>query len=337
MPTIDDLKMFQALPLDIKTAMTKVRIREWINYFGTDGVYVSFSGGKDSTVLLHLVREIYPDVEAVFVDTGLEYPEIKDFVRTFDNVIILRPEKSFKQVICDHGYPIISKDAAKKIYAARRGENWATKYFDSGLFYNGKTSRYCLERYKPLLNVDFMISHKCCDVMKKAPAHSFERKTGKIAIVATMTEESSLRRQAWLQTGCNAFDSKHRISKPMSFWTEQDVLQYIRENDLPIASVYGEIVETGKGGQVTFGGCGKLCTTGQRRTGCIFCGFGAHIEKESRFKALRSLHPKLYDYCIGGGAYGSDGIWRPDSSGLGMGHVFDVLNSIYGDGFIDYK
>lgn len=72
--TIQDLKMRQALPLDIKISMTKQRIREWINEFGVDGVYVSFSGGKDSTVLLHIVREMYPDVPAVFVDTGLEYP-----------------------------------------------------------------------------------------------------------------------------------------------------------------------------------------------------------------------------------------------------------------------
>lgn len=77
MPSKDELKILQALPLDIKIAKTQQRIREWVNRFGVDGVYVSFSGGKDSTVLLHIVREICPDVEAVFVNTGLEYPEIQ--------------------------------------------------------------------------------------------------------------------------------------------------------------------------------------------------------------------------------------------------------------------
>lgn len=71
--TIDDLAMLQALPLDVKIEKTKRRIKEWYDYW--DGqVYVSFSGGKDSTVLLDLVRNVcgYTDVPAVFVDTGLE-------------------------------------------------------------------------------------------------------------------------------------------------------------------------------------------------------------------------------------------------------------------------
>ena len=85
--TIDDLRQLQALPLNLKVALTKQRIRQWVQEFGESGVYVSFSGGKDSTVLLHLVRSLYPDVVAVFCDTGLEYPEIRDFVKTFDNVV----------------------------------------------------------------------------------------------------------------------------------------------------------------------------------------------------------------------------------------------------------
>ena len=66
MPSREDLKYFQAMPLDIKVAMTKTRIREWAKEYGTDGVYVSFSGGKDSTVLLHIARQMYPNIKAVF-------------------------------------------------------------------------------------------------------------------------------------------------------------------------------------------------------------------------------------------------------------------------------
>jgi 3'-phosphoadenosine 5'-phosphosulfate sulfotransferase (PAPS reductase)/FAD synthetase len=65
MPTIEDLRYFQRLPLDIKVAMTKTRIREWVNHYGINGVYISFSGGKDSTVLLHIARQDYPDIKAV--------------------------------------------------------------------------------------------------------------------------------------------------------------------------------------------------------------------------------------------------------------------------------
>ena len=125
MPTKDELKILQAYPLELKIAKTKLRIREWVNRYGTDGVYVSFSGGKDSTVLLHIVREMYPDVEAVFVNTGLEYPEIQQFVKSFDNVAILRPKMRFDEVIKKYGYPLISKEVSRKIYDARNGKEWA--------------------------------------------------------------------------------------------------------------------------------------------------------------------------------------------------------------------
>ena len=103
-----DLAQMQSLPLEAKIMMTKRRIRDWYDYF--DGqVYVSFSGGKDSTVLLHIAREVYSDIEAAFVNTGLEYPEIQQFVKSFENVTILRPELRFDEVIKKYGYPIIGK------------------------------------------------------------------------------------------------------------------------------------------------------------------------------------------------------------------------------------
>ena len=120
----------QSAPLEVKILMTQSRIREWVREFGTDGVYVSFSGGKDSTVLLHLVRELYPDVEAVFVNTGLEYPEIQRFVKTFDNVTVLYPEINFRQVISEHGYPMLGKYISEKIAAARNGKEWALKFLE---------------------------------------------------------------------------------------------------------------------------------------------------------------------------------------------------------------
>ena len=114
------LQSMQAASLGTKIALTKQRIREWVKAYGEDGVYVSFSGGKDSTVLLHLVREDYPDIPAVFVDTGLEYPEIREFVKTFDNVVWLKPRKNFRQVIQEYGYPFISKEVSECVYAAKK-------------------------------------------------------------------------------------------------------------------------------------------------------------------------------------------------------------------------
>ena len=155
-----------------------------------------------------------------------------------------------------------------------------------------------------------------------------------------MTEESDLRYHSWLRHGCNSFeDSKRQVSRPLSFWTNQDILNYIRKSNLKIASVYGDI--TRKNDQLSFDcfACEeKLCTTGCNRTGCVFCGFGVHLEKEeSRFQRLKRTHPKLYQYCIYGGAYDSDGFWKPDKNGLGMKYVFDSLNEIYGENFIRYE
>ena len=382
MRTKAELRQMQSLPLEYKIEMTIQRIKGWYeswvrftiendetgkqrfvtmrckDYFDKpplkdgewisdqrDGqVYISFSGGKDSTVLLHIARQIYPEIEAVFVNTGLEYPEIQKFVKSFDNVTILRPQMRFDEVIKTYGYPIISKEVSLKVDNARKGGCYRDDFIKGTDRERRCCGRYSLIKYAPILNTDFNISNFCCNVMKKAPAKDFEKHTGKKPILATMAEESRQREQTWLQNGCNAFDIKRPVSHPMSFFTEQDVLQYIKEYNIPIASVYGDVVYAENPEQMRiedFGndGCGtdRLCTTGCKRTGCIFCAFGAHIEKEpSRFQRLKDTHPRQYEYCIGGGEYDENGIWKPNKQGLGMGHVFDELNKIYGDGFIKY-
>ena len=329
--TKEDLTQMQSLPLEAKIVMTQRRIREWYEYWGGQ-VYVSFSGGKDSTVLLHLVREMYPDVEAVYVDTGLEYPEIRHFVKTFDNVTILHPNMRFDEVIKTYGYPLISKEVSQRIHEFKVARtNWAQERWDKVGIYANKAPRYDLTKWKPLRDSSIPVSHMCCKVMKKKPAKDFEKQTGKKPILATMASESVLRKTQWMKNGCNAFDAKRKTSQPMSFWTEQDVLQYIKQNNLPIATVYGDIVPCNKKGD-------KFCTTGCSRTGCIFCAFGCHLEKEpSRFQRLKETHPRQYEYCIEGGEYNENGIWIPNKQGLGMGHVFDEINKIYGEGFIKYK
>lgn len=106
----------------------------------------------------------------------------------------------------------------------------------------------------------------------------------------------------------------------MSFWTEQDVLEYIYTRKIPYAPVYGDIF---------IGEDGKYHTTGTQRTGCMFCMFGCHLEKEpNRFQRLAETHPKIYDYCIGGGSE-TDGIWQPDNHGLGLGKVLGYIGVSY--------
>lgn len=124
--THEELIQLQELLLEDKVRMTKMRIQQWYLAFESK-VYVSFSGGKDSTVLLHMARSMYPDIPAVFVDTGLEYPEIREFVKSVPGVTIVRPEIGFKQVLEKYGYPVISKEVADTVMYAQKGSEWALK------------------------------------------------------------------------------------------------------------------------------------------------------------------------------------------------------------------
>ena len=231
------LKMRQAMSLDDKIRFTQRRINEWVDHFGIGYIYISFSGGKDSTVLLDIVRKMYPEATAMYVDTGLEYPEIKQFVKTFPNVDIIRPEKMFNKVIEEYGFPIISKEVSECISQARialERNNGQYQYRLDALNgtrkdKNGKKSPYNYTKWKFLLDAPFKISNKCCNIMKKNPAHKYYKETGRAPIIATMTAESRLRESQYLKQGCNGFNNKIPTSTPMAFWTEQDVLKYLKD------------------------------------------------------------------------------------------------------------
>lgn len=319
-----DLAQMQSLPLRAKIIMTQQRIRQWYEYW--DGqVYVSFSGGKDSTVLKHIVDSMYDDVPSLFVNTGLEYPEIQKFAMTQKNVVTVRPEMRFDEVIKRYGYPVISKDVAQTVKTARRNKNTYRykKITGTATDKNGNKSIFNMPQWKFLMEAPFETSSQCCDVMKKRPIHKYEKETKRKPIIATMASESINRKTAWMKNGCNAFEAKKPKSQPLSFWTEQDILLYLKIHNVPYCSVYGDIVidEKVDGENVLEGQINlidyldcheetdKLKTTGCSRTGCIFCMFGCHLEKEpNRFQRLKETHPKQYKYCISGGEM-VDGKW----------------------------
>ena len=242
MPEAWQLTQMQGLPLELKVKKTILRIREWYEAWDGD-VFVSFSGGKDSTVLLHIARSIYPGIEAVFDDTGLEYPEIRDFVKTIENVTWIKPKMSFRKVIDKYGYPVVSKSVANTLRGGDKVGSYRWKKLHGQVFLkNGSPSKFNCEKWRFLLDAPFKVSDECCDVMKKRPFHQYERDTGRKSIVATMADESTMRKNSWEKYGCNAFDRvKGPQSRPMSFWTEKDVLLYIVTRKLSYARVYGQI------------------------------------------------------------------------------------------------
>ena len=125
-----ELYRLQALPLDEKIAIAQKAIREFVEHFGVDGIYISFSGGKDSTVLIHLCRQLYPDLVGLYSDTGLEFPEIRDFVQTFDNITIVTPKMHHREMLKKCGYPVVSKEQAEWIYRIRSGTSSGAEHED---------------------------------------------------------------------------------------------------------------------------------------------------------------------------------------------------------------
>lgn len=281
-----NLAKLQALKFDDKILYSTVKIKEF--YLAHKGqVYVSFSGGKDSTVLLHLVRSIYPDVPAVYIDTGLEFPELRDHVKATDNVVWLKPEKSFRQVIMECGYPVVSKQVAKVVDQAQRGQ-------PNGLHRISFDGRYGFKRYAYLKDAPFRVSEKCCDVMKKKPAKAYFKETGRCPYLGMHADESALRRDIWEREGENIETTKIPSSSPLAIWTDRDVWDYIHRYNLSYPSVYD---------------------MGYPRTGCVFCMFGITVDR-NRFVRLKATHPNLHEYCM-----------KPiERGGLGMKDVLEYMS-----------
>ncbi|MCQ4924995.1 phosphoadenosine phosphosulfate reductase family protein [Tissierella carlieri] len=286
------LRQLQGAPLDHKIDFTIERLKRY--YGGGNGSYISFSGGKDSMVLLDIVRRNKIGINPVFIDTGLEYPEVREIGYKYAFEVI-KPKMTFKQVLDTYGYPVISKSQAMAIRKLTT-QNLSEEYKNKLLHGDERgTAGKLSNKWHYLLEAPFKISEQCCDVMKKRPAHEFVKRILKenrvvlTAITAEMAEESMNRQNQYVKSGCFQNNQYPKFT-PMGFWTEQDVLEYIYRYELPIASIYGDIKKDWMG---------KYYLTGVKRTGCIYCMLGVHLEPQpNRFQLMHDTHPKLYDYCI---------------------------------------
>jgi len=330
-----ELTMLQSLPLDIKIAKTKLRIREAIEHFGVDGVYVPVSGGIDSTVLSHIVEQYQKEwnipkesIPRVNSNTGNEYDGVLAMARKISDIEV-RPKMTPYEVWTYEGYPVASKKTSRMIRDIQNPteKNYNTRnLYLTGIKINGeKGSSQCklAKRWYPFIdeNQEFKIkcSEKCCDILKKEPLKRYEKENKRIPLIGTMADEGGSREQGYLQTGCNAFENKK--SMPIGFWTKQDILEYVLKYNIEIAPEYGEIKRNEEG---------KLYTTLEERTGCFCCTFGVQFEKgENRFQRMKRLYPQKYKFCIEGGEVNENNEWVP-KNGLGMAKVLDRMGIDYG-------
>lgn len=295
----------QCLPLEAKVQMTLARIRDWYNHWDGE-VYVAFSGGKDSTVLLDLVWSLYPDVPAAFSNTGLEYPEIVQFVKDLKQrypertIDIIRPKRTFRDVVLNEGYPVVSKKVARQLRILKTKKDdpaWAHTYrlYDTGVKQDGTPGAAASKipkKWRKLLKEDWNATELCCDALKKEPLDTYAKTTGRKRMMGIMAAEGGIRAK---REHCNIFDSQDPSSAPMLFWSDGDVWEYIRKKDLPYSPIYDQ---------------------GEESTGCMFCGFGVDQESvPNRFGRMKYSHPKQWKYCI---------------EDLKMGRVLEAVGVDYG-------
>lgn len=280
-----ELHMLQSLPLQDKVFMTQDLINEAISLYGKEHVYLSFSGGKDSTVLSHIVRMQHPSILHVFSDTSCEYPETISFVKTMQesglNIVTVIPTDrygvpwNFDRVVQEYGYPLFSKAVANGIRTYRHAQSEETR--QHSLDYMSRR----FPKYLPFLKEN--ISDLCCEKLKKGPLKTYARKNALYcSIIGTLATESKTRRDDWLRYGSNIFEiKKDNQSRPLSFWTDADIYQYIQQYKVKIATIYD---------------------LGYQRNGCMYCGFGITSEKRkygmNRFERLQRTHPEEYKWMV---------------------------------------
>lgn len=278
------LLSLREMNLESKIIQTRFLIRQAVTEFGLDKVYISYSGGKDSTVLSHIAKSMYPDILHLFANTTNEYPETLQHIKwereeNHTNIITVIPKDvhgkiwTFKKVVERYGYPMFSKRISNAIRTYQHTLSDDTRQHSLD-YIDRNFKKY--SKYKEL-----PISDKCCDKLKKEP---LRRKAKELelecAILGILASESYQREKEWLEYGCNVFHKRHdNQSKPLSFWTDEDILEYIERYNVKIP---------------------KLYEMGYTRNGCMYCGFGVHLEPEgcNRYQRLKKTHPVQYSYFI---------------------------------------
>lgn len=283
----------QKLPLDIKIKYTINRLR-WFEERLESSVtpIIAFSGGTNSLVLLDIARRyVNPDYPAYFADTGVEFPEMRKFVKNYKNTIVIRPEKAYSNILKTIGYPITRKLVARYLEdVKKKSPNNATtvKLRLTGINSRGeyKPAMMIPKKWRFLLDAPFKISARCCDCLKKNLLVKFQRKNNCVPVIATLAEDSNQRESNYLKFGCMTFKNLESALRPMSFWTNDDCWKYIKTHNINYCEVYD---------------------MGYTHTGCISCGFGVHEEKdENRFQTLYKTHPHLWDIHVN--KYGWGGV-----------------------------
>lgn len=264
--------------LSIKIMEAEQIIKE--SYEKNNGnIFVSFSGGKDSTILMHIAKNLFPDIRVVFSNTTNELIEIIKYVKQFKDVIHVAPAKPFKEVVKAYGFPLVSKESSQKINELKKTNGYRTR----ALRYWGdkKGSSQLPQKWRYLADQKFDVTHKCCQILKKDPLKNWAKKNGNPKpLIALMSDESKLRQQLSLY---GADDGEKIYPFLRTEWNEQDIWEYAKRFNIRFAECYYEQKMNGK------------IVPPVKRTGCAYCFFGGHLEEKDRFARNKQVSPKRHE------------------------------------------
>ena len=173
-------------------------LKDTINKYESENFYISFSGGKDSTILHYLVDLAIPNnsIPRVFINTGIEYNAVVDFVKSLaendKRFVILKPTQSIKKILEKYGYPFKSKEHSLKVGAFQNGSRAKSiMKYKSGIG-NFACPHNLLYQFDS--NFKIKLSDKCCYKLKKEPIRKWEKENNrKIGITGIRKEEGGQR------------------------------------------------------------------------------------------------------------------------------------------------
>lgn len=262
------------------------KIIQIITRYNENNFYISFSGGRDSTVLRDLIDRAIPhnNIPSVHINTGIELKSIEDFVKKCaerdDRVKIIKPQENIKKVLSEYGYPFKSKMHSKILSQYQRGVNGVTIHnylADNQRTTDWSSFRTCPKILKYQFTPDFNIkvSDKCCEYLKEKPLKKWSFENAKpFAIIGVMRSEGGRRETA----NCLAFrNNKLTAFQPLAPLPIDFIDEYVKYFNIEIADVYNPPYNF-------------------TRTGCKGCPFAIGIENELR--TLKKYFPVEHRQCM---------------------------------------
>ena len=256
-----------------------------------DNSYLSFSGGKDSTILHYLLDIALPNnnIPRVYIDTGIEYRAIREFVMSLaehdERFVIIKPSKPIKQVLETYGYPFKSKEHSLRVeqYNEGKNSNYIQKYI-SGIDKKGKPTSFACPKlllYQFENKGAYNYSNKCCLKLKKEPAKKWAKANNKTIILTGMRKEEGGNRA---RLGCIITDKNGKLQKfhPLIVVDEEWENEFIKHNNIKLCKLYYEPFNF-------------------KRTGCVGCPFSLTLEND--LQIMEKFLPSERKMC--------EMIWKP--------------------------